>query len=130
MSAEHDTLAHCFRDRRMRVALHHRPVRVVEVDHLGAVDIPDVRAAAVGEIDRPGLPLLVCGGNPAHERLPRAFIEGARTLRTLVETPLLALRQLGDTRSIEVRRGGCGQLVIVSYAVPTRGPPDRRASRR
>src|SRR5207302_5423561 len=104
----------------MCVALHHRAVRVVEVHHLGAVDIPDVRAATMGQIDGPWLPLLVRGSDTPRERLPRAFVEGARALRPLVEPPLLALRQLGDARAVEIGRRGSAHPFILSHRAVTR----------
>ena len=56
-------------DRRVRVALDHRAEAVVEVAHLVAVDVPDLRADAALEVDRPRVAQLVGRGDAGAEHL-------------------------------------------------------------
>jgi hypothetical protein len=77
VGAERDAVANRLDDRGMRVALHHRPERVVQIDQLVAVDIPHTRSLSVREIDRPGVAFLVGGWDASHERRAGAFEERA-----------------------------------------------------
>ena len=73
-------------DRGMRVALDHRAEAVVEVPHLVAVDVPDLRADAALEVDRPRLAQLVGGGDARRAPCRRARTSrpepAVRSLRT------------------------------------------------
>ena len=99
-------LADRLADRRVRVALDHRPEAVVEVVHLVAVDVPHARPVAVLEVDRPRLAQLVGGGDAAGEHVAGAFVHPLRRLRALVEALLLALGQLLDALAVELCGGG------------------------
>jgi predicted XRE-type DNA-binding protein len=61
----------------MRVALDHRPEAVVEVEQLVAIDVPDARALAALEVDRPRVAQLVRRRHPAAEHLVRALVHRA-----------------------------------------------------
>ena len=75
VGAELDPLVHRPRDRGMGVPLHHRAEAVVEVEVLVAVDIPDVRALAPRQVDRPRVARLVRRGDPADEAPLRPGVE-------------------------------------------------------
>ena len=82
------------RDRGMGMALHHRAEAVVEIDAPCAVDVPDVRALAALEVDRPRVEELVRGRDAADENRARPLEHTSRSGRRLVEPTLLALGQL------------------------------------
>ena len=65
-------------DRRVRVALDHRAEAVVEVEHLVAVDVPDARAVAALEVDRPRVAHLVGRGDAAAEHVAGALVHRPR----------------------------------------------------
>src|SRR5436190_14444865 len=85
----------------MGVALRHRAEAVVEVEHFVSVDVPDPRALAALEVDRPWVAHLVRGGDPAGKRRPRALVHRARLAGALVERLALALRQLADAGAVD-----------------------------
>ena len=98
-------LHHRLADRRVRVALHHRAEAVVEVEELVPVDVPDLRADAAGEVDRPWIPHLIGRGDPAGEALAGALVHGPRGAGALVEASLLALGQLLDPSAVDLDDG-------------------------
>ena len=102
--AEPDALLDRLHDRRVRVALRHRAEAVVEVPEAAAVDVPDRRAFAPLEVDRPGLAHLVRGGDAAGEHAARPLEHALRALRRLVEPLALALGQLLDALPVDLRR--------------------------
>ena len=99
-------LADRLADRRVRMALDHRPEAVVEVVHLVAVDVPHARPVAVLEVDRPRLAQLIGGGDAAGEDVAGAVVHPLRGLRALVEALLLALGQLLDALAVELCGSG------------------------
>ena len=114
-------LADRLADRRMRVALDHRAEAVVEVPHLVAVDVPDLRAGAALEVDRPRLAHLVAGGHAGGEVLVGAREGLAAALGRLVEALGLALGQLGDACAVDrdgLSVGGHGQPIVGVVVVP------------
>ena len=96
------------RDDRVRMALDHRAEAVVEVDHLRAVDVPDVRADAALEVDRPRIAELVRRGDAARQGAERALVHASRARRVRVELLGLAGRQLGDALAVELNWGAYG----------------------
>src|SRR4051794_30902655 len=88
------------------MALHHRAEAVVEVPHLVAVDVPDLRARPGLEVDRPRVAHLVGGRHAGGERLVGAAVHLARAAGALVKGLLLALGQLLDALAVDLRRGG------------------------
>jgi len=78
------------------------------VDPLGAVDVPDLRADAALEVDRPRLTRLVRGGDTARERPPRPLEHRARRRCRVVEAALLALGQLRYAGTVELCGGSDG----------------------
>ena len=88
-------------DRRVRVPLHHRAEAVVEVEHLVAVDVPDLRALAVREVDRPRVAQLVGRGDAGAQHLVGPLVHRERALRTLVEPLLLAFDQAADALAVQ-----------------------------
>jgi hypothetical protein len=89
------------RDRRVRVALDHRPEGVMEVAQLVAVDVPDPLTAAVGEVDRPRLVELIGGRDAARKRAAGARVHPRRRLRSRLEAPFFPLGELRDSGRIE-----------------------------
>ena len=83
VGAQSDALLDRLDDRRVRVALRHRAEPVVEVPELAAVDVPDDRALAALEIDRPRLSHLVRGRHASGQDCPRA----ARTSPSMRASP-------------------------------------------
>ena len=96
------------RDDRMGMALDHRAEAVVEVDHLGAVDVPDVRADAAIEVDRPRIAELVRRGDAARQRALGALVHATRAGRVRIQLLRLAGGQLGDALAIKLDRGAYG----------------------
>ena len=92
-------------DRGVGVALDHRAEAVVEVVVLVAVDVPDERAAAALEVDRPRIAELVGRRDAARERALRAFVHPARAGGAVVEDRLLALGELLDSLTVQWDRG-------------------------
>ena len=92
-------------DGRVGVALHHRAEAVVEVEQLVPVDVPDLRPAPAGEVDRPGIAHLVGGGDAGGEGLAGALVHGLRGARPLVEPGLLALGQFLDSLAVDLDDG-------------------------
>jgi hypothetical protein len=93
------------RDDRMGVALDHRTEPVVEVDHLGAVDVPHVRANAALEVDRPRIAELVGRGDATRQRDLGALVHATRCRRVRIQLLRLAGGQLGDALAVELNRG-------------------------
>ena len=106
-------------DRRVRVALDHRAEAVVEVVELVAVDVPDARAVAALEVDRPRVAQLVGRGDAAREHLVRAAEHLTRLRGGVVEALLLALDELADALAVDLDRGVHGHA-------PERTPGARR----
>ena len=101
---EPDPVGDGLRDHVVRVALHHRAEAVVEVEVLVAVDVPDLGALAVGEVDRPRIARLVRRGDAAGEALLGAGVEVPRALGSRIELRGLALGQLLDSSRDRSRR--------------------------
>ena len=87
------------------VALDHRAEAVVEVEVLVAVDVPDERAGAALEVDRPGVAQLVRRRDAAGQGLLGALVHLARAGGFLVQDALFALGQLLDALTVELDRG-------------------------
>src|SRR5581483_7146499 len=111
--AELDPLPHRPDDRGMAVALDHRAEAVVEIDVLRPVDVPDARAPAVGQVDRPWVAVLVRRRDAARERPARPLVERARAGRPLVEPALLPLGQLRDAGSVELDGRALGHALRI-----------------
>ena len=103
--AERVALGDRLADGRVGVALDHRSEAVVEVVVLVAVDVPDARAVAALEVDRPRVAELVGRRDAARERVLRPLVHLARALRALVERLLLTLDELFDLGPVEPRGG-------------------------
>ena len=101
---EPDPLLDRLRDRRVRMPLRHRAEPVVEVPELAPVDVPDRGALAPLEVDRPGLPHLVGGGDAARKDGARPREHPLGRLRRLVEPLALARGQLLDALPVDLRR--------------------------
>src|SRR3712207_2948186 len=72
MSAASDLSLHGLDDGRVGVPLHHRAESIVEVDHLGTVDVPDFGTMALFEVDRPWVAHLVRRRDAAGKGSPSA----------------------------------------------------------
>ena len=94
VGAQGDPLLDRLDDGRMGVALDHRAEAVVEVDVLRLVDIPDLRALAVREVDRPGIARLVGRRHAADHVLLGALVVLGRDFGIGVESLLFAVDQL------------------------------------
>src|ERR671922_1182285 len=105
----------------MRVALDHRAEAVVEVPHLVAVDVPDLRALAALEVDRPRVAQLVGGGDARAEDLVGATEHLGRAAGAVVEAMLLALDQVLDALAIQRDGRRDGHFSLSSYVSAREG---------
>ena len=92
------------RDRRVRVALHHRAEAVVEVAAPRAVDVPHVLRLAAREVDRPRLHQLVRRGDATRQHRACALEGRPRRPGRLLEALLLLRGQLADPPPVDVDR--------------------------
>ena len=93
------------RDDRVGMALDHRAEAVVEVDHLRAINVPDVGADAALEVDRPRIAELVRRGHTTRQRDLGALVHAARTGGVRIQLLRLARGQLGDALAVKLNRG-------------------------
>src|SRR6185436_20268971 len=126
MRAEPNPFLDRLGDRRVGVALRHRPKAVVEVQQLIAVDVPDPCSLAPLEIDRPGFANLVRGGDAPDERAARPLVQCARFRRPLVQRPLLALGQLANAVAIDLTRCLYGHATTLTRSDADAGGSVRR----
>jgi len=87
-------------DERMGVALDHAAVAVVEVDDLPALDAPDVRTLAVGEVDRVRIARMIRGGDAHRHVLDGALVELERLRRVVLELLLFFLHEFRDELAV------------------------------
>ena len=99
--APSDAVGHGRHDLGMRVADGHRPVAVVEVDVLVAVDVDHLRPVALGQVDRVRVGRLPARRDAAGQRLPRPLGHLARLVVAVVEDRLLGLDQLRKLGGID-----------------------------
>src|SRR3954453_20242444 len=104
------------------MALDHRAEPVVEVEVLVAVDVPDLRALAPLEVDRPRVAQLVGRGDAAREHLVRALVGLGRAGGRVVEPLLLALDELADALTVDLDWEVDGH----ASSLPPPPPPRRR----
>ena len=109
-------------DQRVRVALDHRAEAVVEVPHLVAVDVPDLRSVAALHVDRPRLAQLVGGGHTAREVMTGPLEGLFRLLRIGVEALLFAQREFLDPGPVETGGGAGGHSGVPLVFVACGGP--------
>ena len=93
-------LGNSFRDQRMGVTLDHRTKAVVKVDHLRAVDVPDLRANTALKVDRPRVAELVRRGDAAREHMVGALVHLARGSGGAIKDFRFACRQLRNASAI------------------------------
>ena len=93
------------RDDRMGVTLDHRAEAVVKVDHLRAINVPDVGADTALEVDRPRIAELVRRGHTARQRNLCALVHAARSGRVRIQLLRLARSQLSDALAVKLNRG-------------------------
>ena len=82
-------------DLRVRVADDHAAEAAVGVDVLVAVDVPDVRAAALAQVDRVGVAGLERRADAERQAVQRAFEQRVRRRRGVEEAPCLGVGDLG-----------------------------------
>ena len=90
-----------FSDHRVGMPLKHRSEAVVEVPHLVAVNIPDLRPLPPFKVNGPGLAQLVRGGDTAGKAVSRAVVHVAGPLGPFIEALGLDLRQLSDSLHVD-----------------------------
>ncbi len=100
LRAERRALLDGLDDERVGVALDHAAVAVVEVDDLLALDAPDVRALAVGEVDRVRVTRVVRGGDAHRHVLDGALVELVRLRRLVLEPLLFLLHEFRDELAV------------------------------
>ena len=118
------TLGDSLRNHGMSVTLDHRAEAVVKVDHLRAVDVPDLRANTALEIDRPRVAELVRRGDSAGQHVVGALVHLARGGGGAIKDFRFACCQLRDASAIQL--DWCSYRHDVLLGAPDRAVNVRR----
>ena len=124
LRAERRALLDGLDDERVGVALDHAAVAVVEVDDLLALDAPDVRALAVGEVDGVRVTRVIRGGDAHGHVLEGALVELVRLGRLVLEPLLFLLHEFRDELAVRYDTLPCG---LLSFTVVPPWPAARAA---